>query len=238
MSAAHAPFPVCPYVTGFAAITGEYHIRQEDFCPDASDASLLIYHESAALRYQIGDSILSADVGTVLFLPRNTKASAKPVREGAITVIGYYLEKGDESNAEPLLISTAAPRRLRDRFRHFFNSLHSADEGHELAMMADLYTILFELKRNSKSGFRRAMQNDKIRPSVAYIERHFQNPKLSISEIAALSGVSETYFRTLFKRQYGHTPIEHIKKLRIEEAKRIHTEDPRSIGEIETACEP
>ena len=103
-------------------------------------------------------------------------------------------------------------------------------------MLTDFYGILHELNRNTADRNRQVLQEEKIRRSVAYLERHFSDKKLNMEQIAALSGISQTYFRTLFQRQYGCTPIQYVNHKKLERAKTLLSETDLPISEIEATC--
>ena len=49
-----------------------------------------------------------------------------------------------------------------------------------------------------------------------YLDENVCDTALRVSDLAAMCGVSEVYFRREFKRFYGTSPLEYIKKRRIE----------------------
>ena len=60
--------------------------------------------------------------------------------------------------------------------------------------------------------------------------------KLSLKQIAALSHVSETHFRTLFRECYGCTPLQYLIDLRVQKALRLLKETDLPLSEIEGRC--
>ncbi len=64
------------------------------------------------------------------------------------------------------------------------------------------------------------------------IELMENNSDKSLNEIAKICGVSEGYFRKLFKEYSGENPVDFRQKHRIEKAKQLLLLDTHSIGEI------
>ncbi len=64
------------------------------------------------------------------------------------------------------------------------------------------------------------------------IELMENNSDKTLTEIAEICGVSEGYFRRLFREYSGENPIEFRQKHRIEKAKQLLLLDTNSIGEI------
>lgn len=51
------------------------------------------------------------------------------------------------------------------------------------------------------------------------MENNLSNPELNNDNIARAAGVSEIYFRKLFKKQFGVTPHAYMQQIRINKAK-------------------
>ena len=230
------PFPSCPFVTVFTDLTARCSLKQDSFIWKTGNEALLIFHESASITYSLNGEEYHADPGSVMFLPPESTCDGNIRIGGSVIRIGYQSESAAKSPERPMLLTTFAPRHLRDRFLHFAHSLEAATEGHEIAMLADFYGILYDLNRNTDEGNRRMLQQDKIRPSVAYLEKHDTDRRLSMKQVAALSGVSETYFRTLFEKLYGCTPLQFVNGRRLRRAAALLTDTTMSVEEIREAC--
>ena len=68
-----------------------------------------------------------------------------------------------------------------------------------------------------------------IREGIELIEN---NSDKTLAEIAQICGVSEGYFRKLFREYSGENPVDFRQKHRIEKAKQLLLLDTHSIGEI------
>ena len=76
---------------------------------------------------------------------------------------------------------------------------------------------------------------DCIRAGIELLER---NSSMSLTEVAAHCGVSECYFRRLFKEYSGESPMQFLQHHRIERAKLLLlSEEDYSIGEIAQALD-
>ena len=230
------PFSNCPYITGFTCDTeaAEWQIGERKLNPIQN---LLIYHESAEVLYTAGDVVICGKSGSVLLLPRGASLQANVQRSGSVICIGFSTQKNAVSPINLSLVETAAPSLLRNRFLHFA-ALHTnaPSVGSECAMLAEFYSILYELQRNTPVGNRRSILEEKIRPSVAYLENHLSERRLNLKEIAALSGVSEAYFRKLFSEQFGCTPLQFLIEKRVQKAEKLLLETDLPLDEIEKVC--
>ena len=70
-----------------------------------------------------------------------------------------------------------------------------------------------------------------IEQAQAYIEKHFDRT-LNVKSLAKQFSVSRRSFIRRFKKATGNTPLEYIQRVRIEAAKRMLENTPKSIGEV------
>lgn len=96
-------------------------------------------------------------------------------------------------------------------------------------LCGELYKILALICQKQK----RRITRDKyacIRSGIQMLE---QDSDLSLSEIAAKCGVSDCYFRRLFRQYSGESPIEFRQRLRIERAKQLLLSDEQyTVSEV------
>ena len=229
------PFLECPFVTRISSQTGEYSSRLLNEALHDRACFFLVYHNAAEIQYSFGEQRVLARVGSLLLLPPNRNPfTASALVDGKVTVIGFVASPSCFSDFF-FLMESPVSKALREKFSHMIYLKQTDDVGSQTALLADLYSVLFALQRYSKKGTRQAHQNDLIRPSVAYLEKHISTRGLNMKAVAALSGVSESHFRTLFTRQFGCTPIQFLNAKRIENAKQLLCSSI-PIGEVAQSC--
>ncbi|MBO5837630.1 MAG: helix-turn-helix domain-containing protein [Oscillospiraceae bacterium] len=74
-----------------------------------------------------------------------------------------------------------------------------------------------------------------IRKAVDYIQQNFQQ-KLTLTQIAATTGMNEKYFCSYFKKHTHTTPIAYLTMLRIRQAKVLLRENRLSVLEVAFSC--
>ena len=79
---------------------------------------------------------------------------------------------------------------------------------------------------------RKGAVNKKYKYISEGIELIENNSDKTLNEIAKICGVSEGYFRKLFKEYSGENPVDFRQKYRVEKAKQLLLLDTYSIGEI------
>ena len=95
-------------------------------------------------------------------------------------------------------------------------------------------SIIYQLLSLACQRQRRRIVTHKFKYISYGIELMESNSDKSLTEIAEICGVSEGYFRKLFKEYSGENPIDFRQRHRIEKAKQLLLLDTHSIGEIAT----
>ena len=99
--------------------------------------------------------------------------------------------------------------------------------------LADTYAVLSLLGATvgESEGYLPSDLRGKIEPAVAYLNRHFTSA-VTNEELAALTGLSTVYFRKLFTRAFGISPIAYLHELRIRRAKEMLASDYGSLTDL------
>ncbi|MDF3128778.1 helix-turn-helix domain-containing protein [Kiritimatiellaeota bacterium B1221] len=75
----------------------------------------------------------------------------------------------------------------------------------------------------------------RIGKAIAYLETHYAE-KITLTQLAATSHLSERQFCRIFKQCLGRSPIEHLLEVRIQQASTHLRESAMSVTEIAFAC--
>ena len=100
-----------------------------------------------------------------------------------------------------------------------------------------LYELLAILSESTSTDYSYSSKSKRnvIKPSVDKLIAEYSNPSLCVSELARESGISDVYFRKIFKECYGMPPAKYLSSLRIKKAKQLLISDGMSIGEAASA---
>ncbi len=118
-------------------------------------------------------------------------------------------------------------------FSDILKCWNSKEKGYEYACTSLLYQILSLCYRERSTSDEK---KDPIYRSVRFLEEHFNDPNITIEEIAEKSFISAVYFRKLFKERYGDSPVKHIIDLRIEHAVNLMQMRYYSLHEVAKLC--
>lgn len=118
-------------------------------------------------------------------------------------------------------------RLLRDAEQK--HNLRAPD--YRLEQMRAVYSILLLLLGTQKKSYADVGKRQKISPALEYISKNY-SAHINNDALAALCGISTVYFRKLFLRLTGKSPLTYVHELRIAKAKRMLRSDYDSLAEI------
>lgn len=125
-------------------------------------------------------------------------------------------------------------KKFGDVINPLFDDLPFKDNNF-ISRLTCLYLEIFMLKcfenqLNIKDEFRN-IKDTAIRKSVGYINDHLFN-KLPLKHYANMAGFSENQFLRRFRKSMGCTPIEYIRKVKIEKAEQLLKDTDLNISQV------
>ena len=92
--------------------------------------------------------------------------------------------------------------------------------------------VINGLTRQQRRKIPKREYDPNIRKTLTYMFLNFHNPDLTLKKLAFYCGYSEAYFSRVFKKYVGDSPITHLNKIRISEAKSLFANDNLSLQDI------
>ena len=178
----------------------------------ARNFSSVTYRKSGKVFFSSKENKFISEEGSLTFMPARCNYSTEILEGGEMFVLHYQIADGNSDIFDkPTLIKPL----YKDKFLDVFTqALSHSRIGNDYACMADAYRLFSEIY---KETYLRQMKPPKNLAIVKeYIDQNFISPELRISTLSKLYKTSETYFRREFKKYYGESPIEYIKRRRIE----------------------
>ena len=125
-------------------------------------------------------------------------------------------------------------KELSALFDKAYNVWRSKRVGYYAEAMSLLYEIIKRIKLHRESYFTDA-QAQKISPSHEYMLAHFCERDFDYKEAARQSGLSYDYYKELFIKRFGMSPVKYVRALRIERACELLITGQYSISEVAEA---
>ena len=93
--------------------------------------------------------------------------------------------------------------------------------GYEMKCKAAVYTVICLMLKEMEIGYISESRAAVLRPALLHIHNEYTKENIPISLLAALCGISEIYFRKLFKQFLGMPPLQYINGMKMERAKEL-----------------
>ncbi len=99
-----------------------------------------------------------------------------------------------------------------------FNNPSKSAIAKSISLFYEIYSLLMA---TDNPDYLSLNTRTKINDIKSYMDLNFKNTTLTISELASMIGMSEVYFRKLFKSQFGTSPSQYIASLRLNKSKEL-----------------
>jgi AraC-like DNA-binding protein len=101
--------------------------------------------------------------------------------------------------------------------------------------LSEIYSLVTQIATIQSYAYSLAGKYRLIHRSVKYIESHYHRQDLYTPMLAKMSGMGETYYRSIFQSVFGVPPTRYIQQYRVEKAKALLVNSVGSIEEIAVA---
>ena len=194
----------------------------------ARNFSSLTYRKSGKVFISYKNSEFISDANTLTFVPAGCSYQTEILEGGEMIILHYQIaDNSKDFFDKPTKIT---PSNKGKFFDIFSQAIAHSIIGNECACMADAYRLFSEIYKETHLRQRKPPQN--LANLKQYIDQNFTMPEIKISTLASIYKTSETYFRKEFKKYYGESPIEYIKRRRIELACHLLRTELYSITDV------
>ncbi len=196
----------------------------------AARSSLLVVKSSGRTSYLSGGVNYTADAEHILFIPKGTEYEMYIERTGECTVIELSV-----ADAEKLTVSSFYTGGDKDILTSVKNILHYWNlrgPAYRSKCLSELYGLLTQISSIQSFSSSLAGKYGLIHRSVKFIEANYNRQDLYTPMLADMSGMGETYYRSIFIAVFGIAPTRYIQQYRVDKAKELLIRSDASIEEI------
>ena len=183
-------------------------------------------------EYEIGDKKYNIDQNTALFIPAGTEYSMYVCKQGECGIIEFDCA---ECGAQPCKFETGGDKEILATVKSILQYWKLKGPAYRSKCLSELYTFITQLSTVNSYTFSLAGKYRMIHKSVKYIEANYRREDLYTPDLAAMSGMGETYYRSIFISVFSIPPAKYIQNYRIEKAKELLVNSTGSIEDIATA---
>lgn len=196
-------------------------------------ANELIFHFSGRAKVLFGNQSLETRENTVRFLPQGKIARYDVEREehGTCIDIAFCTDKPLCDNA--FVMDAQHNRQLPALFKKACILWTKKGPAYEWECLSLLYRILAEIQQ---SGYCPSQTEQILQPAIETIEHRFFSRRIDTEELARQCGVSYSYFRRLFLRQFGQSPRQYIIQLKLNYACELLGTGRYTVTQVADMC--
>ena len=194
----------------------------------------LIFFLSGERETVFGDKKLIEQPYSVRYLPKGISTGiyrVKTIVPG--TCIDIYFDT-DEAMPEHAL-NLKNMNEIRPLFLKIYSVWNSKKPGFYVESMSILYEIIKSIKHHN-AKYSTYNHKEKIQPSYEYMIEHFSDCDFNYKTMCQKSKLSYDYFKELFIKHYGMSPVKYVTMLRIEKAKELLITRLYSVTEVSELC--
>ena len=184
----------------------------------------LLIRANEKVIYTFGNEKITSVRGDIVFIPGGSSYTVKPiggendyatVRFTADIAHGLEIMRADDL-AEALSIHAALARAT------VFEDRHS-----RLTAISHFYRLLaLASPRDTEHTGLGRRKLSLIRPAIKHLEENIFSTELVLSELSQMCGISDVYFRKLFREHTGMLPQRYVSEKRLERAAAMLYENP------------
>ena len=189
----------------------------------------LSFSYGGQISYHLDGKRYVSNETNAILLPRGQTYFLKREETGNFPVINFLCT--EDFDISDFVVT---PLRNPESYRKDWERMQALwlSQKNPAKVMSILYGIIARLAEEQQ-------ENDTfnlLSPAMEYLGKHFDDPLLSNEALARQCGISEVYFRKLFKDTYGVSPHQYVLELRIRHARALLSEQAATVTAIAETC--
>lgn len=168
--------------------------------------------------------------GDIIYLPQNSNYIVQTQSAGGCYAINFLLDESIDFN--PFVRHVKNVSAVKEKFALAEKLFREKKYGYIFGCKSSLYAIVHILSQEFVTGYAPNSHKKIIDPALDYIHKHYCDEEISIKHLAELCEIGQTYFRRIFLKTYGTSPIKYITDLRLQRAKTFLIQTSYNINDI------
>ena len=159
----------------------------------------------------------------LIYLPKGSDYYVNNLHQEYTACINFQIQEPPDVplSGEPFLLHCSNHSRMEQLYSEAVKAWRRQAPGRIYSCCAALNQILALAQTEIMRPYMISEQEKRMQSAIDYINDHFTSETISTGKLAELAGISEVYFRKMFRAKYGMSPLQYIKNRRIEYAKEL-----------------
>ena len=200
---------------------------------------VLIIRKSGSSVYKHGKQSYVADADNILFIAKGTEYTMSVEKSGECTVVEFDVL--DSQLAEEFASGaicryvTAGDKSCLKQAKSLMQFFSLRGPAYSSKCLSELYSLITQISTIHAYNHSLAGKYGLIHASVKFIEANYARQDLYTPMLAELSGIGETYYRSIFLAVFNMPPAKYIQLYRVGKAKELLLNSDNNIEEIAIA---
>jgi len=172
---------------------------------------------------------LAVHPNDIIYMPKSSNYDVHSQIQGECYAINFDIPQ--VVGFAPFVIKAINFSFISERFKTAKKIWEMKKPGYMTKCKAELYNVLYAMQQEYFSGYAPKTKLKVIEPAVDYIHNKYVQENISIDKLSKMCGITPEYFRSIFKKYYGVSPLIYINNLKITRAKELIESGLYSISE-------
>lgn len=204
----------------------------------ARHSDALIWVTEGHTHYEFSDgSSFTVSPGELFYLAKGAcysmEVQTNPYR---FIYIDFDFQHPDGEQFQSTVLETAKAEEMENLFLKLERNWLRKRCGYRLECQAVLYEVLARILQQKEWGYIAPEKRKLIESVVQQLTERYMEPEVTIESIAQEMGISDAYFRKLFRGVYQISPTRYLTGIRIRQAKNLLRYQHQSVTEIAALC--
>ena len=175
---------------------------------------------------------LTVHANELIYLPKYANYTIESVEEGDICAVNFDIDKN--KTFPPQMLENPHTDFVSAFFQKIISLWLNDRVRNDFKIKSLLYDFLFQTKEQELKK-EHSEKYAVILPALRYIDDHYTG-ELSVTMLANLCNISDTYFRKIFYDAYQTTPVKYVTQKRMELAVELLSSGLYSISRLGEIC--
>ena len=188
---------------------------------------------SGSCDFKIQKDNFSVSRGKLLYLPKNVEYQQSTENETLVAI--HFNNYSSDPSQKAEVIEIEDINYIESLINQMYDVWKSRNVGYQYKCTSLLYELLYYLRcREHEEAIGAISDESKIKKALDIIHSSYRTKQIEICELAKSCALSETYFRKLFKKTHGVSPIQYVIDLRVDFASHLLQSRLYTISEVAT----
>ena len=174
--------------------------------------------------------VLIGEANSLVYLPQGESYEVLPLEDCSCVVINFDAQ--DHTPSPAFVITRRSFAQMKEWMLTAASVYQRPRPGCEAELCSLVYRIIAQIQRSCNQDYLTSQQRSKLQPALAYLEQYSLDKDIQVKNLAALCGISERYFDTLFFRYYQISPKQYLLRKKLDHAQMLLESTPLPIAAV------